>query len=61
MRKFLVLLTGFFCIVQVWAQEIKRPPVWGIAKVTYWVSSHELAGEFYGSLLGFEEAFCYQG
>lgn len=60
MRNLLIL--SFCCCFsfQVWAQEIKRPPVWGIAKMTYWVSSHDLVNDFYGKLLGFDEAFSYQ-
>ncbi|MDD4189881.1 MAG: hypothetical protein PHI28_01000 [Mangrovibacterium sp.] len=61
MRCLIILLSGCFISIQLCAQEINRPPVWGIAKMTYWVSSHELVQDFYGRLLGFDEAFSYQG
>jgi catechol 2,3-dioxygenase-like lactoylglutathione lyase family enzyme len=41
------------------AQEAKRPPVWGIAKQTFLVSDMEMAREYYGGFLGFDEAFSY--
>ncbi len=41
------------------AQEIRRPQVWGIAKMTFLVSDYQLARNFYGDFLGFEEAFSY--
>ncbi len=41
------------------AQEITRPPVWGVAKMTYLVSDFELARDYYGEFLGFSEAFSY--
>ena len=61
MRSLLILLFGCFFSIQLCSQEIRRPPVWGIAKMTYWVSSNELAKDFYGRLLGFDKAFSYQG
>jgi catechol 2,3-dioxygenase-like lactoylglutathione lyase family enzyme len=39
--------------------ESTRPPVWGIAKMTFLVSDFKIARSFYGDLLGFEEAFSY--
>lgn len=36
-----------------------RPPIWGIAKMTFLVSNFELARDYYGRFLGFEEAFSY--
>ena len=41
------------------AQEVARPPIFGIAKVTYLVSDFQLARDFYGDFLGFDEAFTY--
>lgn len=41
------------------AQEISRPQIWGIAKMTFLVSDFQLARDFYGKYLGFEEAFSY--
>jgi catechol 2,3-dioxygenase-like lactoylglutathione lyase family enzyme len=42
------------------AQEIKRPEIWGIAKMTFLVSNFELARDYYGRFLGFDEAFSYE-
>jgi catechol 2,3-dioxygenase-like lactoylglutathione lyase family enzyme len=41
------------------AQVADRPPVWGIAKMTFLVSDFALAREYYGRFLGFDEAFSY--
>jgi catechol 2,3-dioxygenase-like lactoylglutathione lyase family enzyme len=41
-------------------QEIQPSPVWGIAKMTFLVSDFELARDYYGKFLGFDEAFSYQ-
>lgn len=41
------------------AQEIARPQIWGIAKMTFLVSSFDEARDFYGRFLGFDEAFSY--
>lgn len=35
------------------------PDMFGIAKMTYRVSSVKMARDYYGRFLGFEEAFCY--
>ena len=40
-------------------QGILRPPVWGIAKTTFLVSDFQVARNYYGDLLGFDEAFFY--
>lgn len=53
------LLSCFFMICSLKAQEIKRPPIWGIAKMTFLVSDMEIAREYYGRFLGFDEAFSY--
>ena len=37
----------------------RRPPIFGIAKMTYLVSDHQLARDYYGVFLGFDEAFTY--
>jgi len=42
------------------AQEIKRPAIWGIAKITFSVSDFEAARSYYGNFLGFSECFSYQ-
>jgi catechol 2,3-dioxygenase-like lactoylglutathione lyase family enzyme len=41
------------------AQAPQRPPVWGIAKMTFLVSDFSIASDFYGRFLGFDEAFSY--
>ena len=41
------------------AQNAVRPPVWGIAKMTFLVSDFQLARAYYGEFLGFDEAFSY--
>ena len=45
------------CVAQ--AQTIQRPAIWGIAKMTYLVSDFQLARDYYGKFLGFDEAFTY--
>jgi len=42
-----------------YAQEEKRPAVWGIAKVTFLVTDFQVARDYYGRFLGFDEAFTY--
>jgi catechol 2,3-dioxygenase-like lactoylglutathione lyase family enzyme len=42
------------------AQTIQRPAIWGIAKMTFLVSNYQLARDYYGHFLGFDEAFSYQ-
>jgi len=37
----------------------RRPPIFGIAKMTYLVSDYQLARDYYGEFLGFDEAFTY--
>jgi catechol 2,3-dioxygenase-like lactoylglutathione lyase family enzyme len=41
------------------AQVAERPPLWGIAKMTFLVSDFSVAREYYGRFLGFDEAFSY--
>ena len=43
-----------------WGQNVSRPPVWGIAKMTFLVSDFDVARSYYGRFLGFDEAFSYQ-
>ncbi|MDD4424933.1 MAG: VOC family protein [Mariniphaga sp.] len=45
--------------LQLDAQNITRPPVWGIAKMTYLVSDLQLTQSYFGDFLGFEHAFSY--
>jgi catechol 2,3-dioxygenase-like lactoylglutathione lyase family enzyme len=42
------------------AQTINRPAIWGIAKMTFLVSDYQLARDYYGHFLGFDEAFSYK-
>ncbi len=56
---FIILLTGLISICSLIAQETKRPAIWGIAKMTFLVSDMEMAREYYGRFLGFDEAFSY--
>ena len=42
------------------AQKAERPLVWGIAKMTFYVSDFQVAKDYYGDFLGFEEAFSYR-
>lgn len=41
------------------AQPIQRPAVWGIAKITFLVSDFQVARDYYGKFLGFDEALSY--
>jgi catechol 2,3-dioxygenase-like lactoylglutathione lyase family enzyme len=41
------------------AQQIDRPAIWGIAKMTFLVSDFQLARDYYEKFLGFDEAFSY--
>ena len=56
---FTILFTGLISICSLIAQEVQRPAVWGIAKMTFLVSDMEMAREYYGRFLGFDEAFSY--
>ena len=40
-------------------QNVTRPSIWGIAKMTYLVSDFQVARDYYGKFLGFDEAFSY--
>lgn len=54
----LILALTVFCAV---ASSQSRPRVFGIAKMTFLVSSESLAKEYYGDFLGFKKAFSYPG
>lgn len=41
------------------AQKVQRPALYGIAKMTYRISSFELAQRYFGEFLGFDKAFTY--
>ncbi len=55
------MICVILCIISlgISAQDIKRPPVWGIAKMTFLVSNFQVARDYYGKFLGFDEAFSY--
>lgn len=64
MKKFihqsLILSVIFFSFnLLSFAQENSRPRIWGIAKMTYLVTDFQLARDYYGKFLGFDEAFSY--
>jgi len=40
-------------------QTVRRPALWGIAKMTFLVSDFDVARNYYGRFLGFDEAFSY--
>ncbi len=49
-----VLFLTIICIIslsKVNAQEAVRPPVWGIAKMTFLVSDFQVAKDYYGNFL----------
>ncbi|SHF21319.1 hypothetical protein SAMN05444274_10461 [Mariniphaga anaerophila] len=60
-KKALTIFLGvmLLSITEMLAQDIKRPPVWGVAKMTFLVSDFNIARSFYGDFLGYEEAFSY--
>lgn len=59
-RSFITLLLIFiYGSVSIIAQEIQRPAMWGIPKITYLVSDYSLAQRYYGEFLGFDKAFSY--
>ena len=54
-----IVLLVFASIPETTGQRTTRPPVFGIAKMTYLVSDYQVARDFYGRYLGYEEAFSY--
>lgn len=58
-KVYFILALILFIIEGSSAQQTDRPSVWGIAKMTYLVSDFQLAREYYGAFLGFEEVFSY--
>jgi catechol 2,3-dioxygenase-like lactoylglutathione lyase family enzyme len=55
----IILWMAWMTICSVKAQEVQRPPIWGIAKTTFLVGDMEKTREYYGRFLGFDEAFSY--
>lgn len=51
------LAAALACALPARAQQ--RPQMLGFCKMTFLVSSHRMAGEYYGGLLGFDRAFTY--
>ena len=49
----------FTSILTLSGQRITRPPIFGIAKMTYLVSDYRLARDYYSTFLGFDEVFTY--
>lgn len=37
----------------------ERPKIWGVAKMTFFINSFQDARDYYGTFLGYEEAFSY--
>lgn len=59
MKRLFLLITSISLLNIGKAQEVQRPPVWGIASMTFLVSDLRIARDYYGHFLGFEEAFSY--
>ena len=58
-RGILLLLLSSISLLS-FSQNVKRPPIYGIAKMTYYISSFDLAKTYYGDFLGFYKAFSYR-
>ena len=56
---FILFIIGSGMSSRAQTREATRPPIWGIAKMTYRISSEGLAQEYYGDFLGFDRAFTY--
>lgn len=54
-----LLLILIYSSASIVAQEIQRPAMWGIPKITFLVSNYSLAQRYYGEFLGFAKAFSY--
>jgi catechol 2,3-dioxygenase-like lactoylglutathione lyase family enzyme len=59
MKKKFFLFILFILPQFAFSQEvaIERPAIWGIAKMTFLVSDFQVARDYYGRFLGFDEAF----
>lgn len=67
MGNFIYKTTKVYCLIlllqifqPIFAQTVQRPPVWGIAKMTFLVSDFEMARDYYSRFLGFDEALSYK-
>ena len=58
-RRCLIVTVLIVLTLNLKAQTIQRPAIWGIAKMTFLVSDYKLARDYYGKFLGFDEAFSY--
>jgi catechol 2,3-dioxygenase-like lactoylglutathione lyase family enzyme len=59
-KRFIIfLLLLFLTSHSIVAQQVDRPAIWGIAKMTFLVSDFQVARDYYGKFLGFGEAFSY--
>ena len=56
---FILFIIGSGISSRAQTREAARPPIWGIAKMTYRISSEALAQAYYGDFLGFSQAFSY--
>jgi catechol 2,3-dioxygenase-like lactoylglutathione lyase family enzyme len=54
---FILLIVTQFAFSQ--EAAIERPAIWGIAKMTFLVTDYQVARDYYGRFLGFDEAFSY--
>jgi len=62
MKKKIFTLITFLAIIQPLLSQAKspvRPAIWGIAKMTFLVSDYQVARDYYGKFLGFDESFSY--
>ena len=62
MKKKIFTLLSLLVIFQPLFSQAKspvRPAIWGIAKITFLVSDYQVARDYYGKFLGFDESFSY--
>ncbi len=61
MKKLFALIAAILMISpSLFAQPEGCPPIYGISKMTFRISSPELAQSYYGDFLGFDHAFDYE-
>jgi catechol 2,3-dioxygenase-like lactoylglutathione lyase family enzyme len=58
-RKHLLLTLLLVMSLNINSQPVLRPAIWGIAKMTFLVSDFQVARDYYGRFLGFDEVFSY--
>ena len=60
MKSLFIINTVFLLLASIPSMSAQeRPPIFVIAKMTYLVSDYQLARDYYGKFLGFDEAFTY--